>query len=236
MDKYRKLESELIVEQIGMLSKRINERFPESGLYEISRQCHSVALKMKYTHKEFLKPNYWIRSLSYFLIVLIIIGVAFMIYKIELPGHNVKLFEFFQIVESGINDIVFIAIAIYFLFNTEARLKRKKALAALEELRTIIHVIDMHQLSKDPQMLMHKGSETESSPKRTYSSFELGRYFDYCSELLALIAKIAALYIQNINDQVILSSANDLESLSSGISQKIWQKIMILPKADFNKI
>jgi len=145
-----------------------------------------------------------------------------------LPGQEIKLFEFFQVLEAGINDLIFVAIAIYFLFGTETRLRRKKALHALEELRSLIHVIDMHQLSKDPQMLIHKGAETESSPERTYSSFEMGRYLDYCSEMLSLISKMAALYIQDVNDHVILSAANEVESVAANISHKIWQKILLL--------
>ena len=86
----------------------------------------------------------------------------------------------------------------------------------------------MHQLSKDPQMLIHKGAETESSPERTYSSFEMGRYLDYCSEMLSLISKMAALYIQDVNDHVILSAANEVESVAANISHKIWQKILLL--------
>jgi hypothetical protein len=54
------------------------------------------------------------------------------------------------------------------------------------------------------------------------------RYLDYCSELLALNAKFAALFAQNTDDSVILNAVNDLELLMQGLSAKIWQKIMIL--------
>jgi len=56
----------------------------------------------------------------------------------------------------------------------------------------------------------------------------LTRYLDYCSEMLALVSKIAALFAQNIEDPVVLAAVNDLESLTQGLSGKIWQKIMIL--------
>ena len=40
----------------------------------------------------------------------------------------------------------------------------KEALKALHELRSLIHVIDMHQLTKDPERLLSEHSRTDSSP------------------------------------------------------------------------
>ena len=62
---------------------------------------------------------------------------------------------------------------------------------------------------------------------------ELGRYLDYCSELLSLTSKIAALFVERFNDPVTLSAVNEIESLTAGLSRKIWQKIsMLLNTAD----
>ena len=58
--------------------------------------------------------------------------------------------------------------------------------------------------------------------------FELNRYLDYASEALALISKIAALYVQGFQDTVLLDAVDDVEDLTSGFSRKIWQKITIL--------
>ena len=63
------------------------------------------------------------------------------------------------------------------------------------------------------------------------TQFELGRYLDYCSELLSLISKIAALYVQRFDDEVLLGAVDEVESLTSGLSRKIWQKIIILDSA-----
>ena len=60
------------------------------------------------------------------------------------------------------------------------------------------------------------------------SPFELGRYFDYCSELLSLIAKIGAVYVQDFTDAVALGAVDEVENLTTGLSRKIWQKIMVL--------
>jgi hypothetical protein len=58
--------------------------------------------------------------------------------------------------------------------------------------------------------------------------FELNRYLDYCSDAMALISKIAALYVQGFQDPVLLDAVDDVEDLTAGFSRKIWQKITIL--------
>jgi hypothetical protein len=62
--------------------------------------------------------------------------------------------------------------------------------------------------------------------------FELNRYLDYCSESLALISKIAALYVQDFQDPVLLDAVDDVEDLTAGFSRKIWQKITILESSN----
>ena len=37
---------------------------------------------------------------------------------------------------------------------------------------------------------------------------ELGRYLDYCSELVALSSKVAALFVQHFNDPIVLAHGN----------------------------
>ena len=90
-------------------------------------------------------------------------------------------------------------------------------------------MIDMHQLTKDPsQVIAGVGNRTPSSPQRTLTAYQLTRYLDYCTEMLSLVGKLAALYAQSNSDSVVLQSVNDIETLTNGISRKIWQKIMIL--------
>ncbi len=64
------------------------------------------------------------------------------------------------------------------------------------------------------------------------SEFELSRYLDYCSEMLAVIAKLAALYAEQIQDPAVIAAVNEMETLTSDLGRKIWQKIMILSQLD----
>jgi hypothetical protein len=133
-----------------------------------------------------------------------------------------------QAFESAAQDLVFLGIAIYFLVTIEGRLKRRLALRDLRRLRAIVHIVDMHQLTKDPEHLLVPSDRTASSPDSQLTRFELSRYLDYCSELLALSSKLAALHAQYMNDPVVLDAVNDIEVLAANLSNKIWQKIVIL--------
>ena len=86
----------------------------------------------------------------------------------------------------------------------------------------------MHQLVKDPAATGDEARATRSSPVRKLSRYEIQRYLDYCSELLSLTGKVAAIYVQSFNDPVALNAVNEVESLTSGLSRKIWQKIVLL--------
>ena len=96
-----------------------------------------------------------------------------------------------------------IGAAILFFVSWENRIKRSRALKAIHELRAMAHIIDMHQLTKQPESCF---AQRAPAAKRTLTPFELNRYLDYCSETLALISKIAALYVQDFDDPVTLSA------------------------------
>ena len=114
-----------------------------------------------------------------------------------------------------------------FLLKLEERLKRRRALAALHELRSIVHVIDMHQLTKDPSKFI-VGGNTPSSPPLLLNEFQMTRYLDYCSEMVSLTSKVAVLFAQSLDDQAVAEVVSDIERIAAGLSQKIWQKIVIL--------
>lgn len=226
------LDSDKIVDTVHVLTRRIHERFPGAGLNNVCKQLLEVARQAKLRAQEISRPIVWVRVLSGVVILAIVTAfastAALIVY--ELPDENVRLgaAEHVQMIEAGFNSILLVGATILFLVTVEIRIKRRRALKALHELRVIAHIIDMHQLTKDPERLSAKGPDTKSSPKRTMTSFELNRYLDYCSEMLALSGKVAALYAQDFADAEVVAAVNDIEDLTSGLSRKIWQKIMIL--------
>src|SRR5207244_11436364 len=113
----------------------------------------------------------------------------------------------------AIQNVVFLGVAVLFLANVDTRIRRRRTLGAIHELRSIAHIVDMHQLTKDPDQVVADGSATPSSPQRTMTRFELSRYLDYCAEVLALTGQVAALYVQGFKDPVRLEAVNDGEPL-----------------------
>ncbi len=225
---YRTLDVSAILSTCERLSARIDERFPGSGLSNVGRELLELSRESGQRIDDIRKPLWPVRigaGLVLALILAIAIGVGV---TAPMPTTRIELFSLLQFAETAINDMIFLGIAVFFLFTIEARLKRRKTLRALHQLRSIAHVIDMHQLTKDPEQLLSGGIDTSSSPQRTLSRFELARYLDYCSEMLSIVSKIAALYLQYLDDALVLGAANDIQNLTSALSSKIWQKIMIV--------
>ncbi len=222
------LDPRHIADTVRRLKLRIEARFPESGLARVAARFTGVADKASATTTWIAEPIIGLRIAVWSLVLLIVLGLAVTITTLPFPKGGLEFAQFIQVLEAGINDVVLIAAAVFFLATLETRIKRHRALTSIHELRSIAHVIDMHQLTKDPEWVMGRGPETGLVPRRTMSAFELSRYLDYCSEMLALTGKIAALYIQRFDDGVALQAVNEVESLTNGLSRKIWQKLMIL--------
>lgn len=224
---YRRLDAKEIVETISLLERRVEERFPGAGLVR-------VVAELKLVGEESVELNAWtrranvpIRILSWILagcIVALIVGV-FM--RMRLPDLH-DMVNFTQFLEAALSAIAFIGATIYFLVTYEQRVKRTRVLKTMHVLRSMAHIVDMHQLTKDPDRYLLKATFTQSSPKRTMTMFELGRYLDYCSDALALVSKVAALHVQGFDDEVVLKSVDEIEDLTGGLSAKIAAKISVL--------
>ena len=227
---YRRLDGTHIVETLRRLEHRIGERFPDSGLSRVCADLLAAAMESMTRLALLRRPNVPLRVGSWALIG----AIAFMVLEalVHLPlAPRWEEFATFLQTSQAIQNVVFLGLAVLFLANVETRIRRRRTLAAIHELRSIAHIVDMHQLTKDPDQVVADGSATPSSPERTMTRFELSRYLDYCAELLALTSKVAALYVQDFQDPVVLEAVNDVEELTTGLSSKIWQKIMILDRA-----
>lgn len=236
---YRRLDERRIAETLEKLSRRIQERFPDSGLHRVSLEILDVARQAQ-ANVAFLRSPYWPIRVAAISFVTLLVGTlaaalfgAFTVLTTARVGGVTfaeGLSDTLQGLEALVNDIVFIGIGIWFVMTIETRLKRRRALRAIHELRSFAHVVDMHQLTKDPERMASGHADTASSPERTMDRHLLGRYLDYCSELLSVISKLAALYVQDMNDPVVLEAVSEVETLSGGLSSKIWQKITLLER------
>jgi hypothetical protein len=228
---FTQLDAREIDSTLQQLTQRIEERFPNSGLGRVSRELTTLGRNCARQAELLGQPNWPIRVAVGALVALLVVAVVGALSILQLRMEVSDVVELAQGIESAINDLIFLAISIWFLVSIETRLKRHRALGYLHQLRSVAHIIDMHQLTKDPERLLHPGRDTQSSPKRHMSREQLSRYLDYCSEMLSLIGKIAALFVQRFNDSVVLVAVNEVEDLTTGLSNKVWQKITILESA-----
>lgn len=224
---YRHLNAPKIVETVAALQRRIAERFPESGLSKLSGEVHTVAQETVERLHWIQRPHLLLRSVIGLLLVALA-GVFIVLFVTLRASDLLEVGAFIQVLEAGLSSLFFIGASVVFLVTWESRIKRNRALVAIHELRAMAHIVDMHQLTKNPEAVLMPQSSTASSPARKLTAFELGRYLDYCSELLSLIGKVAALYSQGLEDPVVLDAVDDVEDLTTELSQKIWQKITLL--------
>ncbi len=224
----RRLDPAAILETIRRLERRIGDRFPESGLRMVAQELVGVADESCKTVAHIRRPILVIRIAVWLMlaaVVLLLLSVPTVIGKL---GHVDTVLDFVAYLEPTLGAMFFIGAFCAFLVSIEIRIKRGRAMRAIRELRAVAHVVDMHQLTKDPAIMLSGGPATASSPERKMSEFELGRYYDYCTEMLSLISKIAALYVQDFPDHVATAAVDEIEDLTTGLSRKIWQKIMLL--------
>ncbi len=225
------LNANKIEATIEKLSLRIEDRFPDSSL---GKTCQDFLAFTKKSNKNIAwidEPNLLVNAISYSIIFSSLIAI---IYSCTLINFGLKntFKDVIAVFETSINNIVLIGAAYFFLFTLENRLKRIKAIKFLNKIKNFAHIIDMHQLTKDPLIADFKESSTPNSPTRGLSKFELYRYLDYCCEFLSLTGKVAALYSQSLPDPVVERASNEIETLCTNMSSKIWQKLIILHGLD----
>jgi hypothetical protein len=211
---YRTLDANEVAATLRRLEARIGERFAGSGLTEVCRELVGIAEQTQQRAISIATPNLALRAVVYAAIAAGLAGLAYVGFSIKPQVGNTEIFGLFQGIEAAMNIVVLVGAAIFFAISLEVRIKRRLALRDLHVFRSIAHVIDMHQLTKDPSAILTGVAKTASSPERAMNRYELARYLDYCSEMLSLTSKLAALYAQNLPDAVIIDAVNDIEELT----------------------
>lgn len=228
------LDPELIVKTVERLRARVMERFPGSGLASVCADLARTAQATAARVERLARPNIALRLIA---LLAVVAGIAAQVYFAELIDWQDVLRRadpvgITQGLDSIVNLLLLAFAAIWFVLTLEQRMKRRQILVMLYELRSFAHVVDMHQLTKDPTVVLSGSEATTSSPQRQMNRFQLSRYLDYCSEMLALISKLAALYAGQTRDRETIQAVNEVEALTSDLGRKIWQKIMILSELD----
>lgn len=230
----RTLRAERIVRSLEELEARIRDRFPTRGLPDLCGELADVSRETARRVEAARRPYHLLRIGVVAVIALAAYGVWRVVElsgaglgELMVPAVEASPLDLMQAIESAVNLAILAALACWFLVSLETRLTRQSVLSHLHELRSLAHVVDMHQLTKDPVSIRNPDLRLSTSPERDLTLGELSRYLDYCVEMLSLIGKLAALYAEHTQDAQVIDASNDIEDLTTNLSRKIWQKIML---------
>jgi len=222
-----------VQDTVARLESRIRARFPDRGLLAVAGELRVLTTDVAEGASAIRGRIRWVRLGSRAaagLVLLATVVVFVLAFRDAVRAGPDRSFEWVPLIESTINDLVFAGLALWFLYALPQRLERGHLLDLLHRLRSLAHIVDMHQLTKDPERLRPDFEETEASVALDLTRGEMEHYLDYCSELLSLIGKVAALCAEESRDSLVLTTVSDLETLTTGMSRKIWQKISLLPR------
>ncbi|MBX3572803.1 MAG: hypothetical protein KF694_10675 [Mesorhizobium sp.] len=226
--RYRTIDATRVIATAELLEARIADRFPESGLRKVAVELIALGRDIAREARALEAPIRWLRLMIWATILIGVLVIAFVMTILSFDRIDTGAFDFVQGIEASLNTLLLVGLGMITLTQTEIRVKRRKVFAGLHSLRSMIHVIDMHQLTKDPAALSQSFTPSTHSPKRDLTPADLSRYLDYCTEMLSITGKLAALYAQSVNDDVVVRAVNDVESLGSNLARKIWQKIIMI--------
>ena len=219
---------------MAQLERRIHARFGERGLTKAARDLGDLVVLVEsraaQSRARLRRTTFGARAAGIVIVVATLLALGFGLRSAVMDGLA-RTVDWVPLVESVINDLVFAAIAVVFLWAFPERLERRALLRLLHRLRSLAHVIDMHQLSKDPEQVSQTYTPTSQSVRHGLDADQLHHYLSYCSEMLSLTAKTAALCAEHSADGVVLETVSYIETLTTELSNKIWQKISLLPRA-----
>ena len=222
-----------MLETVDRLEARIRARFPDRGLLRVAGELRVLGAEVAAGASAIRGRLRWVRLVSRVLATAVLVAtVVVLVLAFRDAGRTgpERSFEWVPLIESTINDLVFAGLALWFLYALPQRLERGHLLGLLHRLRSLTHIVDMHQLAKDPERLRPDFRPTDATVPLDLDRSAMEHYLDYCSELLSLIAKVAALCAEESQDPLVLTTVSDLEALTTGLSRKIWQKISLLPE------
>lgn len=140
------------------------------------------------------------------------------------PG---SLLVSFQMTEPILGTIFFLGTIAILAWGFIGLLRRNAALSKLHKLRSVAHVIHSHQLKKSIRV------EGQPATEDSLTLDQLKAYVECCSDLLAIVAKLAALKAQDVNDPVVLDASDRIERLAHDLSEDMWRKVTSAERSHF---
>lgn len=226
---YRALDPHHLRRTTTKIIDQIDETFPGSGLSGVGAAFRGLTDESLEKVNDLNTPIWRIRILSGILILITLLVVVVLPLTLTFQDSFTSWADFLEGTDAGFHLLAIIGGGIYFIASWERRVKRNLALDALSELRAMAHIIDMHQISKDPGLEhITPLPEGQVDTRTVRSDAELALYLDFSSDMLSIVGKLASLYAKKLHDRDVLDAVNEIESLTNGLCGKLWQKIMII--------
>jgi len=224
--RYRTIDPTKLILTTNKMADRVEEQFPKSGLSSVANEVAAVAEGTVARVAEIKKPRLGLRVLVGIMVFLVISGPLACSVVLSFRDDMTSFGDFLQATDAGLHMLFVLAGGIIFLVGMENRMRRNQALEALSEFRSLAHLVDLHQINKDPGL--DGGPVPENDRRTVRSDQELAFYLDYSGDLLSIVGKLSAYYAQNLQDRVVLDAVNEIETLTSSLSNKLWLKILVL--------
>ncbi|UQN31139.1 hypothetical protein [Brachybacterium kimchii] len=227
--RFQRLDGAAVRRSAQSLQQRISSRFPDRTLWEVCGEVVGIVDEINAGSGISRRRVRAARVLSRLVMLLIAIflggAVALAAVQVATSPGAVGPLDLLPLIETIINDLVFGGIAVFFLFSLPERMERARVLRILHRLRSLAHVIDMHQLTKVPERLERA---TREEGGMDLDRADLTRYLDFSTEMLSLVGKSAALFAEDTTDGDVLDAVQGIETLTSDMARKVWQKIGII--------
>jgi hypothetical protein len=206
----RKLDAAKLTSTAAELAKWIAESFDKASLSRVALGVGAYAHEAVARADSIRRPIWYIRLT----VLALLIGTAIMACReaIDRPMQDILKF-----LDETKGAAAWAGGAVLALVTLEFRVRRRRALKAINELRALVHIVDMHQLAKDPVIEDFRANEKQT---------KVEEYLHACSALLAILSKIGEFYIEQFPDPTAISAVNEFEMIATGLSNKIWMKIL----------
>jgi len=213
-----RLDPSRIIETAEDLAQRIDQKLPGSTLAGLAAELVRIARDTDQRVQQARKPILAIRFASVIAIGCGLLGLWYLVRHIHTRWEFGTVTDLFEATDAGFNILVVLAGALWFLITLEARLKSKKVLESIQELREFIHVIDATQLYYTPE-IYHHDAESPSNRWRFDHTYLLA-----CSLMLGVISNLAALYTRGAAGDSIMRAAADVEMFAAALTGKLYAK------------
>lgn len=225
-----KIDPNGLAENARKLSERMLERFPDRNLTTRSAELVSVIEDAPRRARQMARRPWFLTFVTAVLLCACVAGAVFGLMQLHVAMNVSTLSELLQILDSGWQSLL---IAFFFslgLFYPVRRWRRSKFLKATNELQEFVQVINLHQLDKDPDQLTKDYNPTapQRADNRPLNAFEMGRYLDYCIELIELTGMLAAYYSSFTSDSDVRKEIAEHQGVIQRMVTNLQLKIQML--------